>query len=118
MTLSMQEWQGWKHPSIPLFAAFTMEPHLRVVMSPLQRYSSSFIGSRPSMSVIPFTSVSLLRYASWMLRNSALIGSGGRTFISDRRSLRCSVSSAGMPIPAYLGLSASSMRMSSVLLSS
>lgn len=95
-----------------------MEPHLRVVMSPLQRYRSSLTGSRSSMSVIPLASVSLLRYASWMLRNSVLTGSGGRTFISDRSSLRCSVSSVGMPIPAYLGLSASSMRMSSVLLSS
>lgn len=113
----MQEWQGWKQPSIPLLAALTMDPHLRVVMSPFQRYRLSFTGSRSSMSVIPLASVSLLRYASCMLRKSAPTGSGGRTFISDRSSLLCSVSSSGMPIPAYRGLSASSMRMSSVLLS-
>lgn len=48
IALSMQAWQGWKHPSKPLLAALTIAPHLSVVMSPLHRYVCARTGSRSS----------------------------------------------------------------------
>ena len=125
IALSMHPWHGEKHPSIPPLAALTMASHLSVVMSPRQTHMPS-PNSRESASTIPFLSVASRRYASCTSRTSASVRMGGRTFISERRSLhlpsgsegtstRAPTSSANLPMrkasASFLSSSFMSQRM-------
>jgi|GEM_PF-5839512 len=105
MQLSMHAWQGWKHPSIPEFAAFTITSHSRVVMSPCQiAMVSEWSSSVPSVSptvwmsfslTIPLSAFLALRYLSWILSKLGDTGTGALMFIRDLTSILFSSESDG-----------------------
>ena len=98
IALSMHPWHGTKHPSIWLFAAFTIASTESLVISPRQRdILSTFlivshgncppiVGSCPH-STIPFCSASSFSSSSWILVYSGSASPGQRTFIRLLRSL-------------------------------
>ena len=105
--LSMQEWQGCQHPRSALFAAFTIASQRSVVMSPCHRaiFGLAFTDGRAFASTIPLSRMTSDKYASCTLRKSSEAGYGGRRLNSERRSLRCCISSSGIEMSAYWGIS-------------
>ena len=97
IALSIQPWQGTKHPSRAELSASTMASAFRRVMSPCQTASRGSLRTvgRAMASTTPFSSRSAESRASCTFRNAGSRGMGGRTFIRERKSRRWLASSAG-----------------------
>lgn len=116
MALSIQPWQGQKHPSKALLHALTMASAWSRVMSPCQ---TAILGCPATEGILipsttPLRSRSADRRASCMERNSGFSGMGGRRFIKLRSSRRwLAVSCENFrACDWYSGISVSRIRLS------